>query len=203
MKIFITPNIKKYHKTYIDFLDHYWVNFFKKNNIEYVSLNSDIKNSLKLFNVFNDKKKLLILTGGSDIGKKSYESIRRDNLEKRLIKLALKKKIPILGICRGAQLFSKINGFDLIKVKKHMKTNHYVKFKKNFLNYKNKEKVNSFHTYAIKEKKKKNFEIIAQDYQNLVELYSYKKKNLFFMWHPERNKNYKELKKIIKFFYED
>ncbi len=92
MKIFITPNIKKYHKTYIDFLDHYWVNFFKKNNIEYVSLNSDIKNSLKLFNVFNDKKKLLILTGGSDIGKKSYESIRRDNLEKRLIKLALKKK---------------------------------------------------------------------------------------------------------------
>ncbi len=155
MKIFITPNIKKYHKTYIDFIDHYWLNFFKKNNIDYVLLNSDIKNSLKLFHIFNDKKKLLILTGGSDVGKKSYESIRRDNLEKRLIKLALKKNIPILGICRGAQLFSKINGFDLIKVTKHMKTNHNVKFKKKFLDYKNKENVNSFHTYAIKKKRKK------------------------------------------------
>ena len=30
MQIFITPNIKKYFKTYIDFLDHYWINFFKK-----------------------------------------------------------------------------------------------------------------------------------------------------------------------------
>lgn len=200
MKIFITPNIKKYFNTFIDFVDHYWLNFFKKNNFEYIVLNSDIKNSLKLFNFFSNEKKLLILTGGTDVGKKTFQSIKRDNLEKKLIQTALKKKISILGVCRGAQLFSKMNGFNLVKIKKHMRTKHRVEFKKKFLNYKKIEKVNSFHTYGIKNKIKKNFEIIARDENGHVELFIYNKKNLFFMWHPERNKNYNELKKIINFF---
>jgi hypothetical protein len=80
MKIFITPNIKKYFNTFIDFVDHYWLNFFKKNNFEYIVLNSDIKNSLKLFNFFSNEKKLLILTGGTDVGKKTFQSIKRDNI---------------------------------------------------------------------------------------------------------------------------
>ena len=203
MQIFITPNIRKYFKTYIDFIDHYWINFFKKNNLKYIMLNSEINNSLKILKIFKQKKKLLILTGGSDVEKKSYESIKRDNLEKKLIKIALNENIPILGICRGAQLFCKINGFKLIKVKNHMCTKHKVNFNFQFLNYKKTEKVNSYHSYSIKARNKKNFKIIAQDDTGNVELYSYKKNNLFYMWHPERNKDYKELKRIMKFFYEN
>tara|TARA_B100001248_G_scaffold182742_1_gene139168 strand:- start:483 stop:1088 length:606 start_codon:yes stop_codon:yes gene_type:complete len=200
MQIFVTPNIKKYFKTYINFIDHYWINFFKQNHLNYIMLNSEINDFSKLLNLFKNKKKLLILTGGSDVGKKNYVSIQRDNLEKKLIKIALKENIPILGICRGAQLFAKIKNFKLTRVKKHMRTKHYVKFNTKFLNYKKVERVNSYHYYSIKEEYKKNFKIIAQDEDNNVELYSYKKNNLFYMWHPERNKNYKELSKIINFF---
>ena len=35
IKIGITSNIKKYYKVYIDFIDHYWINFFEKKKIEY------------------------------------------------------------------------------------------------------------------------------------------------------------------------
>jgi len=200
MKIFITSNVKKYFKTYIDFLDHYWINFFKKNRLDFILLNTDISNSLNKLKLYPNKKKLLILTGGSDVGKKKYDSIKRDNLEKKLIKLAIKKNIPILGICRGAQLFAKLNGIDLVRTKSHMRTKHYIKFNKRFLNYKKFVKVNSYHNYAIKKKEKKYFEFIAHDNNGYIELFTYKKNNIFMMWHPERNKNYSELKKIINFY---
>ena len=29
MNIIISNNYKKYYKTYIDFIDHYWINYFK------------------------------------------------------------------------------------------------------------------------------------------------------------------------------
>ena len=43
------------------------------------------------------------------------------------------------------------------------------------------------------------FEEIALDKDENVEIFKHKKKNIYgFMWHPERNKNYKELSFIIK-----
>ena len=47
-------------------------------------LNSEINNSLKILKYFKNKNNLLILTGGSDVGKKTYMSIQRDNLEKKI-----------------------------------------------------------------------------------------------------------------------
>ena len=35
MYIAITSNLKKYYKGYIDFIDHYWLNFFENQKIEY------------------------------------------------------------------------------------------------------------------------------------------------------------------------
>ena len=45
---------------------------------------------------------------------------------------------------------------------------------------------------------KKNFEVLAVDNKNRVEFLIYKKINYLIMWHPERNKNYNELKTLIK-----
>jgi len=33
MKILISSNFKRHFSTYIDFLDHYWLNFFDKKNM--------------------------------------------------------------------------------------------------------------------------------------------------------------------------
>ena len=89
MQIFITPNIKKYFKTYIDFLDHYWINFFKKKNLKYIMLNSEINNSLKILKSLKKKNNLLILTGGSDVEKKLIYQLE-GQFRKKLIKFALK-----------------------------------------------------------------------------------------------------------------
>ena len=53
-------------------------------------LNSEINNSLKILKSFKNKNNLLILTGGSDVGKKTYISTQRQ-FRKKLIKFALKK----------------------------------------------------------------------------------------------------------------
>ncbi len=55
----------------------------------------------------------LLIVGGDDIDPKKYEAdkkeytknldVERDNLDFKLIEIALKKKVPVLGICRGLQ----------------------------------------------------------------------------------------------------
>ena len=65
----------------------------------------------------------LLLTGGVDVAPELYgdwpdETVRvdseRDGLEFKLIDIALKKEIPILGICRGLQILNVYFGGTLI-----------------------------------------------------------------------------------------
>ena len=127
IKIGITSNIKKYYKGYIDFIDHYWVNFFEKKKIEYKL----IPNSKYLSEKILKKIDILILTGGNDIISKKKESIIRNKIEINLIKKAIKRKIPIFGICRGAQLLNIKFGGRISKVKNQMRTRHNIYFNKN------------------------------------------------------------------------
>ena len=56
----------------------------------------------------------LMLTGGADVGPASYQETRRsltgdpdparDTLETRLVRAARRRRMPILGICRGQQM---------------------------------------------------------------------------------------------------
>ncbi|MEM1188228.1 MAG: type 1 glutamine amidotransferase [Pseudomonadota bacterium] len=66
----------------------------------------------------------LIVSGGDDIGPELYGGPempkaridrRRDALEASWIRLALKRGLPVLGICRGAQLLNVILGGSLIQ----------------------------------------------------------------------------------------
>ena len=52
-EIGITSNIKKYYKGYIDFIDHYWLDYFEKKNISYYQIPNKKKLSLK--KIENDK----------------------------------------------------------------------------------------------------------------------------------------------------
>lgn len=187
LKIGITSNIKEYYKGYIDFIDHYWLDYFEKKNINYYLVPNKKKLSKKKIKEIN----LLIIPGGNDVSNILKTSKIRNIIEKNLIKICFKKKIPILGICRGAQLLNKSFGGKISKIKKHMRTRHNIFFtnrefiKKNFLN------VNSFHNDGIKKNDlSKSFKVLASDKHKNIEMFiSNNKKIIGTMWHPEREKN--------------
>ena len=71
----------------------------------------------------------LILSGGNDLYSliKLKENLIRDKNEIKLIKFALKNKIPILAVCRGFQLVAKFFKCKIFKIKDHVRTNHIIR----------------------------------------------------------------------------
>ena len=199
MKVLITSNFKKYYNTYIDFLDHYWIDYFDKYKIFFHLIPNSISNLKVILKTFDDTN-LIILPGGNDIGGFGKLSKKRLRVECELIKIAIKKKIPVLGICRGMQVINYFFKGNIRKKKGHMNTKHKIYLKNNFFFKIDKMVVNSFHNYCIPEKNvSKKFRILAIDSNNNVEMFKHEKLNIFgIMWHPEREKNYKNLNNIIK-----
>ena len=198
MKIFISSYFKKHFKTYIDYLDHYWIEYFEKKKYSFQLIPNSPLNSKKLINDIK-KNDLIILPGGNDILGKNHLFKTRLKIEKDLISLSIRKKIPLLGVCRGMQVINKYFGGDIEKIKGHMNTKHPVFIKKRLFE-KSKIIVNSFHNYCISSKKvSKELEILATDNQSNIEMFKHRKfKILGVMWHPEREKTLKNIDKIIK-----
>jgi len=195
-KILLTQLIISDKKSLKDATEKNLIDFFLKLNcICYLVPNSYIKNPKKLnLWISNINFDGLVLSGGNDIG----QFKERDDLEKYLIQYCLKNSLPILGICRGAQVIAKFFKNEIVRVKNHVGS-HKVNIFKNFL--KNKT-VNSFHNYGIK-KLNNNFHTIAEHNEDkTIEAFSHiNKKILGIMWHPERFKRRrKDQEKFIKNF---
>ena len=197
LKIGITSNLKEYYKGYIDFIDHYWLNYFEKKNINYYLVPNNKKLSKKKIEEIN----LLIIPGGNDVSNSLNTSKIRNSIEINLIKICFKKKIPILGICRGAQLLNKSFGGKIKKVKKHMRTRHNIFFINKEIVKKELLSVNSFHNDGIKKNDlSKVFKMLASDKDENVEMFISKDKKIIgTMWHPEREKNTQLLDNLIKY----
>ena len=54
MKIIITSNFKRYFKTYIDFLDHYWLDYFSKKNYNFLLIPNSLSLAKKKLNEIKD-----------------------------------------------------------------------------------------------------------------------------------------------------
>ena len=193
----ITSNLKEYYSGYIDFIDHYWLKYFEKKKINYFLISNKKKLSVKILNKIN----LLIIPGGNNVSNFLKTSRIRNKIENNLINICLKKKIPILAICRGAQLLNKNFGGRIKKVKNHMRTRHNIFFTKNSIIKKNFLNVNSFHNEGIKKKDlSKKLNMLANDKAENVEMFISKNKKIIgTMWHPEREKNTRLLDKLINY----
>ena len=198
MNILITSNYKKYHKTYIDFVDHYWINYFDKRNHVFNQLPNSIKISQKILKTIKWID-LIILPGGNDIMKKDKISKTRLKVEQNAINYGLKRNIPILGVCRGMQVINYFFNGKIDRIYGHMKSNHNIYINKNIFG-KSKYYVNSFHNYGIKRvSKSKKFNTLAIDKNNNIEMFKHEKKKIYgVMWHPERTSNFNILDKMIK-----
>jgi len=141
------------------------------------------------------------LSGGNDLHNiiKLKENLIRDTLEKKLLKLAIKNKIPILAVCRGFQFVAKFFKCKIFKITKHVRSTHTLKINNKIFGSKIKIlKVNSYHDYAVSQLPK-HFNLIARCSDNSIEIAKSNKYNILnFMFHPERrNISQKEINKIV------
>jgi putative glutamine amidotransferase len=65
----------------------------------------------------------LVLTGGNDVGADAPE---RDRLEYSLLEACRKRRIPVLGVCRGFQMMNLHLGGSLVRVAGHVRAAHAV-----------------------------------------------------------------------------
>ncbi len=199
-KILITTNVSYSKKRGYQFwIDKNWFDYSKKIKINLSLYNYQSPN----LNFLRQDVKGVIFSGGNDLSllKKNKQNIFRDFHEKKLFKHCLKKKIPVIGVCRGFQLISSIFGSKPFKIKNHVRKIHTLILKENNLLNKKKISVNSFHNYGVKSLPK-SFEIIGRHLDNSIEIARIKKRRvLCLMFHPERkNTSQKHVNKILKKF---
>ena len=152
---------------------------------------------IKSFLSANIKINGIILSPGGDPRKKDARSF----VEDQLIRYAVSKKLPLLGICRGAQKLNLYFGGKISKVNGHVRKNHRVfgKILSNKI-----VKINSFHDYGITRKNlSKKFNVLLSASDGVIESFCNKKGNLLgIMWHPERYPKIRNFeKKLIKKFF--
>lgn len=138
------------------------------------------------------KLNAFILSNGNDWG----EFPERDETEKSLVVYALKKNIPVLGVCRGFQALNKIFGGKLVRDiahgrNSHAGTQHIVTLSQSpFRKYAKTGtlQVNSFHNQGIEASGvAKPLRIFAQSLDLAIEgIYHPTKRVLGIQWHPER-----------------
>ncbi len=196
MKIGVTTTIREIYKNQFEYsLDQRLIKFLNKSFLKPdIRIIFDDKINLKKFD-------LLIISGGNDLNRleKSKRNFLRESLDKYIIAKSIKLNIPLLGICYGAQLISSYYGNKIIKQKGRNNKKNQIKFKKSdFFNAKSMT-IKSFYNFAIKIDKN-ILEVLATSENNCIEAFKIKKEKIYgIMWHPERDRSFKQLnKKFIK-----
>lgn len=123
-----------------------------------------------------------ILTGGNDLYKYGGNAFERDTLEMSLIGLAIKGRIPVLGVCRGMQLLCDYFGGSLEKVKDHAAVRHTIK------TIEGEKEVNSFHNFCVTDLPEELL-VTARSKDGVIEELRHKHLPIYgIMHHPEREK---------------
>lgn len=123
----------------------------------------------------------LLLTGGNDLVSLGGDAPERDETERRLVEHMIKQGLPILGICRGAQLLIDMFGGTLERVEGHIATRHSI-----FVDGKLRS-INSFHGFGTRNLPEPLLvEAVAHD--GVIEAFRHADAAIHGrFWHPERN----------------
>lgn len=179
----IIPTVVERRKTVNLIIDNNLIFFLKKC---FPKSNLEILCNIKRYKKLN----LIISCGGNTIVSlnKNIPNQFRSKLDKYYFNQALKKNIPFLGICHGAQFIAHYYKSKIFRNKNHTNKNHLIK-----LDTKKKLTVNSYHDFSII-KLGKALKKIACANDSSIEAFKHnKKKILGIMWHPER---YKKIRKF-------
>lgn len=196
-------NDKNNYGNNADNLENNYINYFEKFGIKLIIIPNPGRSINSYFNL---PIKGIILSGGNDInpklyGKKLREDIsvsnERDYREKSLVDISIRKKLPILGICRGMQFINVFFKGELINIKKelvdhieHIHSNHKIDVTndKAIETLGKKFEVNSFHNYGIyKDGMSHKLRSFAVASDGIIEgIYHPLLPIAGIQWHPER-----------------
>ena len=189
--VFILPRVYKDESKQLRYsIEKNWIKFFDKKKINIIPF---ISNNRKIENIFKIcKPHALVISGGNDIFSKSYEDVYRYKNNIKILKYFLKKKKPILAVCYGFQMITRMKGGKIFKSKHKIAKDHVIYLKKK------KIYVNSFHNYSVF-KIPKNFKSLANHKDKSIEIaFNDKLRILCTMFHPERkNKSQRFIKNLI------
>ena len=170
-----------YYKKYNEkrnFLNQTWIDFFVKLKL----IPFIIPNNLNLVKKIIKQIKFdgIVLTGGGTLIELGGTDIERDKVEKYLLKFAIKKEIPLIGICHGMQVNQNSFGINLNKI-----GGHIMKQQKIVISEKE-ELVNSYHDFGTCETNE-IFNVWAFAKDGVVKAITHKTIPITgIMWHPER-----------------
>ena len=147
--------------------------------------------------VISNNCEALILTNGEnvDLRMKTPEDIqgtKRDITEAKLLVWAIKKKIPVLGVCRGMQFINVFFGGNLTdKIENHVTNSHQIDIiDRRFHDFfkTNKIETNSYHNMGVMLDNMANDLIPWAVRDRVVEAFYHNKYPVTaIQWHPERN----------------
>ena len=132
----------------------------------------------------------VLLSGGNDLACVDDNALsrRRDRFESEVLKHALLRELPVLGICRGLQFLAWKYGGTLKPIKGHVNTLHKVEVDREsrYLAALDGMEVNSFHSVAPIGTSDE-FVAAARSHDGYVEALEHKEQPMLgIMWHPER-----------------
>lgn len=129
----------------------------------------------------------LVIGGGSDPG--IPEDRDRDRMEFNLINTAVKNRIPVLGICRGAEVLTVWAGGSLKPLPSHALSLHMSQWHKVILSdLWNKSEVNVWSHHHLRIENPGTLKAAAFTEDGSVEAVAdAKRKILGVLWHPERS----------------
>lgn len=129
---------------------------------------------------------LVVLSGGNDLVAYGGDAPERDETERALVARAARERLPVLGVCRGAQLLLEVYGHRLEHVPGHIGTRHDLQLEGV------ERSVNSFHAWGCREIAPP-LRVLACAADGVIEAFCHSTAPMLgIMWHPERESPFHE-----------
>ncbi|MGA3211821.1 MAG: gamma-glutamyl-gamma-aminobutyrate hydrolase family protein [Terriglobales bacterium] len=123
----------------------------------------------------------LVLTGGNDLAILGGDAPERDAVEKALLDLAERRKLPVLGVCRGMQVIQQRFGIPLRRVEGHVAPRQVIRIEGE------QREVNSYHRFAAFDSRPP-LDVWAVADDGIVKAIRHSAQSITgIMWHPERS----------------
>lgn len=127
----------------------------------------------------------VLFSGGNDLPEVNPSPLNqmRGEFELNWLRFAFQKRIPLLGLCRGAQMLGCELGMKLVEVDQPIGENHEIHWlKENTFSMKN-----SYHKWGFREASSKIMVIAQTKKDHTIEAFcSMDRLAWGWMWHPER-----------------